>query len=1036
MNLTASALKNPAGIAVGVAVIFFFGLISIGKLPIQLFPDVEEPQINIETRWRAASPREIESELVEPQEEVLQGLPGLQDLDTNANRGVSWVSLRFGLETDMQQTLIDVISRLNRLPPLPRDADAPIIHLGEGGGGANQALIYFFVQLLPGTQGEIDDYRPLVEELVTPRLESIPGVAGATVTTGADEQLQIVFDPYRAAELGVDIPTVAGLVNQANDASGGFVDVGRRQYTLRFAGRYTPEQLRELILEWRDGRPIRLGDIADIQVRRADRADVSIQNGNPAMAIRVDRENGANVLETLNAVKAEVDAIREGPLAPYGLTMQQSFDASVFIYRAINLVTGNLFIGIFLAVGVLWWFLRRGRATLLVALAIPVSVLATFVVLNLAGRTLNVISLAGIAFAVGMVLDAAIVVLENIVRLRERGEHPDRASLDGAGQVWGALLASTATTVAIFLPVIFLKDAAGQLFADLALTIAIAVTISLLVAVTVLPLAARRWLPDVPLKDAHANAWSRLAGKLVWLTGSPTRRWLLIGTLMSIPVVATWKMMPPLDYLPPVKRDAVDAYFQFPPGANTQTIKNEIIDKMVVRLQPYMDGEKEPALKNYYFLTWPNGGTLGIRAKDQGQVEALQRIVREEITVGFPDTRAFAAQGNLFGGFGGSRQVSIMLQSRDQDALLAAGRAGMELVQQELPGAQVQPWPGLELAEPELRLTPNDQRIIESGWSRGDVATVMRALGDGVWVGEHFDGDKRMDVILRAEGWDNPEELANVPLATPSGAVLPLGELVQIDRTVGPNTIHRVDRRRTLRLNVNPPERMSLEETLGAIKERIEPQLREILPPDATIQYGGSAGALESAIDNISENFLLALLVLFLLMSALFRSLKDSLLVLLCLPLATVGGVVAMRILNVITFQPLDLLSMIGFIILMGLVVNNAILLVHQTRCAERDGMTRADAVAQALRLRLRPIFMSTLTSIFGMLPLVLMPGAGSVIYRGLATVIVGGMSVSTLFTLVLLPCLLRVGEGCVIAKADSPAPNTGARPGWQEHAA
>jgi multidrug efflux pump subunit AcrB len=410
--------------------------------------------------------------------------------------------------------------------------------------------------------------------------------------------------------------------------------------------------------------------------------------------------------------------------------------------------------------------------------------------------------------------------------------------------------------------------------------------------------------------------------------------------------------------------------------------------------------------------------------------------MRDEITAGLPDTHGFVYQGNLFGGFGGARQVSILLQSRDRDALLAAGRTGMGLVQEVLPGAQVQPWPGLELSEPELRLTPDDQRIIESGWSRGDVATVMRALGDGVWVGEHFDGDKRMDVILRAAGWNNPEELANVPLATPSGAVLPLGELVQIERTVGPNTIHRVDRRRTLRLNVNPPERMSLEETLTAIRERVEPQLRELLPADGTIQYGGSAGALESAIDNLSENFVLALLVLFLLMSALFRSLKDSLLVLLCLPLATVGGVAAMQILNLITFQPLDLLSMIGFIILMGLVVNNAILLVHQTRCAERDGLDRADAVAQALRLRLRPIFMSTMTSIFGMLPLVLVPGAGSVIYRGLATVIVGGMSVSTLFTLVLLPCLLLAGASPGAVRAERPRPPAGARPGWQENAA
>jgi multidrug efflux pump subunit AcrB len=482
-------------------------------------------------------------------------------------------------------------------------------------------------------------------------------------------------------------------------------------------------------------------------------------------------------------------------------------------------------------------------------------------------------------------------------------------------------------------------------------------------------------------------------------------------------------MLPQLDYLPPVKRDAVDAFFNFPPGANTSLIEDEIVDVVVERLQPYMDGEKEPALKNYYILTWPGGGTLGIRALDQDRVKDLEKLVREEITVGFPDTRVFAAQGNLFGGFGGSRSISIMMQSRDTEALMEAGRLGMGLVQQELPGAQVQPWPGLEMAEPELRLTPNDQRIIEAGWSRGDIASVMRALGDGVWVGEHFDGEKRMDVILRSAGWDNPEELANVPLATPSGAVLPLGELVDIERTVGPNRIHRVDRRRTLRLNVNPPERVSLETALKVIQEKVEPQIREALPRDGAILYGGSADSLRTAIANMSENFLLALLVLFTLMSALFRSMKDSLLVLLCLPLATVGGVAAIQILNVVSFQPLDLLSMIGFVILMGLVVNNAILLVHQTRVAEREGLSRADAVHQALRLRLRPIFMSTLTSIFGMLPLVLMPGTGSVIYRGLATVIVGGMSVSTIFTLVLLPCLLRVGERGLVGSGEAPHP-------------
>jgi multidrug efflux pump subunit AcrB len=1011
MNLTRTALKNPAALAVAVAMVAFFGLYSIKKLPVQLFPDIEQPQMTIQTGWRAASPKEVESELVEPLEDVLQGLPGLETLSANAGPGFAWIGLTFALGTDMQQALIEVISRMNRLPPMPRDADPPVVQLGEGGGGANGALSYFFIQLLPGTPGTIEDYLPMVEELVKPRLESVPGVAGIEINAAGREQLQITFDPYRAAELGVTIPAVAAIAGQANDVSGGQVDVGRRQYMLRFAGRYSPDQLGNLILEWRDGRPIHLGDIASIEVGRSDRRFLAYQNGNPAVSVRVNRQSGANVLKALNDVKAEVEALRDGPLKELGLTMHQSFDASVFIYRAINLVTGNLFIGILLAIGVLWWFLRQARATLLVALAIPVSVLATFVVLNLTGRSLNVISLAGLAFASGMVLDAAIVVLENILRLRGGGMPAEEASAEGTRQVWGALVASTATTVAIFLPVIFLQDVEGQLFADLALTIAIAVVMSLIVAVTVLPTAAKTWLPPAGLEDRHASAWSRMADGIVRLTATPKRRWALILGLMTLPVVGTLLLMPRLDYLPPVKRDAVDAYFSFPPGANTETIDTEIVQVMMDRLEPYMQGTREPALKNYYVLTWPNGGTIGARALDQTQVGELQRIVTEEITAGLPDTQAYVAQGNLFGNFGGARSIDIHLQARDAEALLTAARTGMQLVSEAIPGAQVRPEPGLQLAEPELRVLPRDQRLIEAGWNRAELATVIRALGDGVWVGEHFDGDQRLDVIFRARGWNSPEDLADVPVATPAGTVVPLGELADIQRTVGPSTLRRVDRRRTVTLSVNPPDRMSLEEAMTAIEEQVQPGLRASLPPDGTIIYGGSADRLKVAIGTMAENFAMALLVLFMLMSALFRSIRDSLLVMLCLPLATVGGMAGIRILNLTTFQPLDLLTMIGFIILMGLVVNNAILLVHQTRSAERQGLARELAVRQALGLRLRPIFMSTLTSIFGMLPLVLMPGVGSVIYRGLATVIVGGMSVSTLFTLLLLPSLLRLGE-------------------------
>jgi len=315
------------------------------------------------------------------------------------------------------------------------------------------------------------------------------------------------------------------------------------------------------------------------------------------------------------------------------------------------------------------------------------------------------------------------------------------------------------------------------------------------------------------------------------------------------------------------------------------------------------------------------------------------------------------------------------------------------------------------MAEPELRLVPDERRIAEAGWNREVLAQISRAVGDGLYVGDYFDGEERLDIIVRAAAWETPEELAAIPLATPDAGILPLGELVHVVRTAGPDKLRRLDRRRTVTLRVTPPEGVSLEETIMFLKENIEPVVREYLPEGGGVRYSGAADKLEEALFNLSSSFVLALLILYLLMSALFHSFRDGLLVLLVLPLATVGGVAALWLLNLVAFQPMDLLTMIGFIILLGLVVNNAILLVYQTRAAERQGIARRSAVEQAVRLRLRPILMTTLTSVFGMLPLLLMPGAGTELYRGLAGVIVGGMLVSTVFTLLLLPAMLRTGE-------------------------
>ena len=443
-------------------------------------------------------------------------------------------------------------------------------------------------------------------------------------------------------------------------------------------------------------------------------------------------------------------------------------------------------------------------------------------------------------------------MLENTLRLQERGELPEVAASRGTQEVWPALLASTITTVAIFLPVLWLKDAEGQLFADLALTISIANVISMLVAVTVVPVVVARWVKPPPLRAETKEKSDLFARRIVALTDGRRRRRLLIMGLISAPILLSWLLLPRLDYLPPVKRAAIDGFLQFPPGASVDTIDREIVQPIAQRMRPYMEGVRQPALLNYYVLVWPGGGgTIGARVKDQSQLPELERLLKEEILVGFPDMESFVAEGNLFGGFGDGRNIDLMLQSADVTALFPIARAAMQEIEKRMPGAQVQPWQGLEAAEPELRVTPDDRRLTEAGWNRSTAGNIVRAMGDGLWIGDYFDGNKRLDVILRAEGWKSPEELASVPLATPAGGVMPLGDLMAVETKVGPGGLRRVDGKRTVSLGISPPRKMSLEESVEILKRDIEPVIKKMLPPDGSIRYGGSADNLSNAITNM-----------------------------------------------------------------------------------------------------------------------------------------------------------------------------------------
>lgn len=991
-----------------------FGTISLLSLPIQMTPEIERPEISIRTPWRASAPSEVESEIIEPQEDVLRSVPGLLRMSSNANFGSGSIQLEFAIGTDMNRALIEVMNRLNQVPRYPIDANEPVISVG--GNDFGKVIAWFAVDPKPGNDRPIESYQDFIEDTVITRLERVPGVSRTGAFGGRRHEVRITFDPYKAANIGLDLTAVSAELGSNSNVSAGSTEVGRRQYTVRFSGKYEVAALGELVLQWREGKPIRLKDIARIEMTMVDPTTILHMNGGPSIAVNVTPESGVNVLEVMTDLQATVADLAANELDRAGLTISQNYDETEYVKGSIKMVRNNLLLGMGLAVVVLWWFLRKFRATLIVALSIPLCLFAAFMVLNIGGRTLNIISMAGLAFATGMVLDAAIVVLENIFRQREDGREGDEASERGTLQVWGALLASTATTIAIFMPVVFLQDEAGQLFSDLAITISAAVTASLVVAVTVLPTAASNWVKGSAIEDIHRHWWRWITDHIMRWTGTPARRRSWIAILTIVPLILVLVLKPSADYLPEGKRNFIFGFMVAPPGLGIETAKEEVMRVLDQRLTPHINGEKRLQMDNYFAGSARGFGTfIGGRAADPDDVDELLGVFNSEILRGFPDTIAFANRSPIFGGGRGGRQINVDLHADSFESLINAGQVGFQTIRAELPGANVRPLPGLEQAEPELRLIPDDRRIAEVGWNRSRMATIIRAMGDGAFMGEYFDGTRRYNVIMRAEEWSTPEELASLPVATASGEIQTIGELTQVTRTAGPSQILRVDRKRTLTLQVTPPSGMPLEEAISIIDEKVLPVIYEQLPQNASIQMRGTAEALDQALRSMSGSFALAIVILYLLISALFRSFKDSLLVILTIPMATVGGIISLRVMDLALFasggQKMDLLTMIGFVILLGLVVNNAILLVYRARDGEREGMSRRDAVESAVRLRLRPILMSTMTSIFGMLPLMLIPGSGTELYRGMAAVIVGGMLVSALFTLILLPSLLRTRE-------------------------
>ncbi|MDQ1346402.1 MAG: hypothetical protein QG586_1934 [Pseudomonadota bacterium] len=1017
MRLAEFSQHNPAAVAAAAAIVLLFGVLALLRLPIQLLPDTRQPELFVNASWREAAPAELEEALIEPIEEAMRGLPGLVEMRSEANRGRGGVRLTFEVGTDMTRVMLDVVSRLNTLPPLPPDADEPQVFGGDNWQTENAASLL----VRPVEGHSIPDiavsYQQLMEEVVEPRLARVPGVSRVNLEGGRPREVRVVFDPHRLAALGITPQRLAQTVIAARDVSAGFADVGRKQFTVRVTGREPVADLGGLVVGWSEDRPLYLRDVADVRTEHVEARWFAYRSGVPSYYITLQRTSDSNTVELIDGVKEAIAELNAGPLAQEKLLVEMSWDASVYVRRAIGFVQESLAIGILLAVAGLWYFLRGPRALLVIGASIPISLFFAVITLHLLGRTLNIVSLAGLAFSTGIVVDAALIVQGNVLRLVQQGRDAWHATIEGTHEVMPALLASMLTSIAIFLPILFMEGLEGQLFKDLAITMSVSHAASLVVAMTVIP-AANRWaLARAIPADQHEHWWRAMTGFAMRLTDRPAARLGWIAGITGGSVLLVLLLAPKVDYLPVAQTDMIWNNMRLPPGGNIETARREIAPVVIERLRPYLEGTQKPAIKYYNFSAWGGfGGTAVVYPEDPRDIQEMVRLLREEIMVGFPDTPVHTQRGSLLNVDGdNAREIRMDLQGADLVALMQAARVAVDEIPNAIPGTYPQAFPGLEMNQPELQLVPDEWRVARSGLTRTEVAAAIRAMTGGLWAGEYFDGDERLDIIVKSHEWRSPEELAELPVMTPAAGVQTVGDLTSLKQTVGPSQMVRINGHRTVSVTLEPPDNLTLDQALDALRSEVEPKVRAAMAPGVQLTYAGSANDLHQALRAMGQNFLLALVILFALMAALFRSVRDSLLVMAVLPVSIACGIVALRLVGLASFQALDLLTMIGFIILLGLVVNAAILLVDQTRARERNGVPRRQAVAEALETRARPIVLSTLTAVLGMAPLIFMPGLGAEIYRGLAAVVAGGMIVGTTFTWLLMPSLLRLGEASTV---------------------
>ena len=1028
------AIERPIAVMAMILMTIVFGAVALQTIPIQMSPDIEKPVLDVRVRWNGASPVDVDREIVGRLERELASLNGIEEIASRSSRGYARVTLTYGVTQDMDKALVMLLSKLSAVNGLPDDADTPLVRTSnsEDSPIARLALV-----AKDGFDVNLEALGQYLDTNIVEPLSRTNGISEVEYRGGGKYEMRVIIDPDKLVQYQLTLSEVMDALRTSSSmVSVGMDTEGKRSYAVRTeAVNYTPETAGRIVLRTDISPsgtiiPLLLEDVATIDFKVQQRTSFRRLNGKPAIILNAIRDQGSNVVATMVRLRAAAESLNESELNARGLHLQVVYDETKYIASAINLVQQNIWIGGILALSILLLFFRNLMPTIIVFAAIPVSVIGTFVAIAGFGLSINVISLAGLAFAVGMVVDASIVSLENIFRLRQKGIDAPNAAYHGARQVWAPILGSALTTVIVFVPVLMLDLPVGQLFRDIGIAISVSVLISVVVSVTVIPTLAARLLagaPDrftklriIPLVDRPATYFaSQILRYARFAVGYQRRGLAVVAAILMTAGGFCALFMPQLDYLPDGNANFAFGRISVPAGYSMdETLR--IAERMEKAARPLWEGKTEPGgppeIERFFFVAYSGGAFAGAAAKDPSRVSELQMVLSRPIFAE-PGARAFVQQASLFGrSVGGSRSIRVDIVGPNRDDILPVAtqvNAALEARFSPRDGNQIRAISALDSGAAQIRITPDLTALARAGVSVRELSAAVDVFNDGANVIQVPIDGQLIDMVLSGANAENltAGELQDIPIVTRSGLVLRLHQLAQIEVVTAPEQVSRLGGRQSISLQLRPNNALALEDVVAIIDNEILPDIRaEALQQGVSIKLEGAASALDQTWRAMQGNVMTAIFVIFLLLVILLRSFVLPFIILLTIPVAGAGGIAGLAVLNIFIQQQLDMLTMLGFVILTGVVVNNAILMIEQTMLHLRDDrMTANEAIIEATRNRIRPIFMSTLTSLFGLVPLVIFPGAGSELYRGIGVVVFGGLGLSMLATLIIVPPLLSI---------------------------